>query len=65
MAIKDEKNSTQKCLKCTEELGELDEAILSYSKAHACSYKGKTEEDVLEEACDVIQCVIALTYSHD
>lgn len=50
----EEKTIEQKTLKLAEECGEVAEAVLSFTKAPACAYKGKTSEDVLEECADVI-----------
>ena len=50
----EDKSTTQKALKLSEEVGEVAEAVLSYSDAPGCGYKGKTHKDVLEEAADVI-----------
>ena len=44
-----------------EELGEVAEAILSVQGASGCAYKGKTLDDVREEAIDVILVIFALT----
>jgi len=60
LAISDRKPPVEKALKCAEETGELAEAVLSHLGGHACAYKGKTEDDVVEEACDVIQCAISV-----
>lgn len=55
----DKKNLVEIGLKASEELGELSEAILSYSNVSACGYKQLTAEDVIEEAVDVIIVCLA------
>jgi NTP pyrophosphatase (non-canonical NTP hydrolase) len=50
----DKKTLTQKALKLAEECGEVAQAMLSYTKAPACAYKGKTKDHVIEECCDCI-----------
>jgi NTP pyrophosphatase (non-canonical NTP hydrolase) len=45
-------------LKCSEEVGEMAQAILSYADAPGCGYKGKSADDVIEEAVDTI--IVAL-----
>lgn len=60
LAISDQKDPVRKTLKTAEEVGELAEAVLSLDGAHSCAYKGKSREDVLKEAADVVQCAIAV-----
>ena len=60
LSVSDRKSPVEKCLKGTEEMGELAEAVLSSSGAHACAYKGSTRDDVVKEAADVIQCAISV-----
>lgn len=61
IAIKYEKKSLiEMSLKGSEELGELAQAVLSYQQSPGCGYKGKTLEDINEEACDVIIIMMAL-----
>ena len=59
VADKDQKNVEQTALKLVEECGEVAEAVLSFSGAPACGYKGKTLDDIIEECCDVI--IVAYT----
>ena len=47
-------------LKCTEELGEVSEAVLSYTGACGCGYKNKTIDDVKEEIMDVFIVIVAM-----
>lgn len=47
-------------LKCTEELGEVSEAVLSYNGVCGCGYKGKTIDDVNEEIIDVFIVIVAM-----
>lgn len=61
IAIKyEKKNLIEMSLKGAEEMGELAQAVLSYMQSPGCGYKGKTLEDVNEEACDVIIVMMAL-----
>lgn len=59
VADTDKKNLEQTALKLMEECGEVAEAVLSYTKAPVCGYKGKTKEDIAEECSDVI--IVAYT----
>ena len=65
--VKDKETKTliELTLKTSEELGELSEAVLSYTHTPGNAYKGKTQEDVLEEAVDVIQCALAVAFRAD
>jgi NTP pyrophosphatase (non-canonical NTP hydrolase) len=56
----DKKNLLEMSLKTTEEVGELAEAVLSSSGVHGNNYKGKTKQDVLEEAADTVICAISV-----
>jgi len=56
----DTKTLEQRCLKGTEELGELSEAILSYNGACGCEYKDKTMDDIKEEASDLLLVVLSV-----
>ena len=52
-------------LKAAEELGEMSEAILSYSQVSGCGYKKLTRDDVVEEAIDVvIVCLAAMAKAY-
>jgi NTP pyrophosphatase (non-canonical NTP hydrolase) len=48
------KSLDQIVIKTGEELGEFNQAILSYEKAPGCAYKNKTLENVTEEAVDTM-----------
>ena len=61
----DQKNLVEFGLKAAEELGELSEAILSYSNVSACGYKNLTQSDVIEEAIDVIIVCMAVMAEAD
>ena len=50
----------QRALKTSEETGELAQAVLSYTDAPGCGYKGKTVMDVAEEAVDVVQVALSI-----
>lgn len=54
LSEKERKTLLQRALKLTEETGEVAEAVLSFMDAPGCGYKKKTEDDVVEEAIDVI-----------
>jgi NTP pyrophosphatase (non-canonical NTP hydrolase) len=61
----DHKNLVEFGLKAAEELGEMSEAILSYSQVSACGYKQLTRDDVVEEAIDVvIVCLAAMAKAY-
>jgi len=57
---KEGKNLLQMALKCGEEYGELSQAVLSYTEAPGCAYKGKTQADVAEEIADVFIVDVAM-----
>jgi len=48
------KTLEQRALKLSEETGEVAEAVLSCMGAPTCSYKGLNNNDILQEAIDVI-----------
>lgn len=58
----DMKNAVELALKTAEETGELAEAVLSLTGAPGNAYKKKTEDDVLEEAADVVLCAMATAF---
>ncbi len=60
LSISDKKSPVEKALKTAEETGEMAEAVLSVFGAHACGYKNKSKQDVLEESIDVIQVAISV-----
>lgn len=60
LSVSDRKAPVEKALKCAEETGELAQAVLSVSDAHACAYKGYEKDDVVKEAADVVQCAISV-----
>lgn len=55
------KTIQQITLKLMEEMGEVAEALLSYTEAPGCKYKGKTIDDLKEEIIDVIIVSFVLT----
>lgn len=57
---KEKKTITEMALKCSEEVGELAQAVLSYTKAPGSEYKQKTEKDVIEEIVDLFIIDLAL-----
>ena len=60
----DMKSNIARGLKLSEECGELAEAILSSEGICGCEYKGKTSEDVLEEAVDVTIMALSIFCGH-
>lgn len=60
LSRREKKSLLQRSLKLSEETGELAEAVLSYTGAHGCGYKGLTSEDVAEEAVDVAQIALSI-----
>ena len=50
----DKKSLVERTLKLSEEVGEVAQAVLSYSNACGCGYKNKSKEDIIEECLDVI-----------
>jgi len=56
----EKKTIQQRALKLSEEVGELSEAILSSTGAPGCSYKDKTNSNVIEEAVDVMVVAISI-----
>jgi len=57
---KEGKTLLEMTLKCSEELGEVSEAVLSYNGVCGCGYKGKTIDDVNEEIIDVFIVIVAM-----
>jgi NTP pyrophosphatase (non-canonical NTP hydrolase) len=57
---KEGKSLLEMTLKCSEELGEVSEAVLSYNGVCGCGYKGKTIDDVNEEIIDVFIVIVAM-----
>ena len=45
----DKKTLLERTLKLSEEVGEVAQAMLSYSNACGCGYKNKSKEDLVEE----------------
>lgn len=60
LSKQDKKTMQEKVMKITEELGELAEAVLSYTGSHGCVYKGKTKLDIIEEIGDVVTVALSL-----
>ncbi|MEG2985747.1 MAG: MazG-like family protein, partial [Peptostreptococcaceae bacterium] len=68
LTVIDKKTLVERTLKLSEEVGEVAQAVLSYSDACGCGYKNKTKEDVVEECLDVIivaSAIIAQSYDND
>jgi NTP pyrophosphatase (non-canonical NTP hydrolase) len=57
---KEGKTLQELTLKCSEEVGELAQAVLSYTGAKGCTYKDLKKEDVIEEIADVFLVNIAM-----
>lgn len=60
----DMKSNIARGLKLSEECGELAEAILSSENICGCSYKQKTNEDVIEESIDVAIMALSIFCAH-
>ena len=45
----DKKTLLERTLKLSEEVGEVAQAMLSYSNACGCGYKKRSKEDLVEE----------------
>lgn len=64
----DKKTLLERTLKLSEEVGEVAQAMLSYSNACVCGYKKKSKEDLVEECLDVIivaSSIISQSYDND
>ena len=64
----DKKTLLERALKLSEEVGEVAQAMLSYSNACGCGYKKKSKEDLVEECLDVIivaSSIISQSYDND
>jgi len=59
-STKEGKSVQELALKCTEEVGELAQAVLSYTGASGSMYKKLTEEHIVEELADIILVDLAL-----
>lgn len=57
---KEGKSLLEMTIKLSEELGEVSESVLSYTRACGCGYKNKTIDDVKEEIVDVIIVALAM-----
>lgn len=51
---KDGKSKVERCLKLSEEVGELAAAVLSEVNSPGCEYKTLDRDDVLQEVADVL-----------
>lgn len=64
----DKKTLLERTLKLSEEVGEVAQAMLSYSNVCGCGYKNKSKEDLVEECLDVIivaSSIISQSYDND
>ena len=57
---KEGKSLQEMALKCSEEVGELAQAVLSFTGAKGCEYKELKKEHVIEEIADVFLVNIAM-----
>lgn len=57
---KEGKSLQEMTLKCAEEVGELAQAVLSFTGAKGCVYKEMKKEHVIEELADVIIVSLAM-----
>lgn len=60
LSLNNKKTRNQICMKLAEEVGEVNQATLSYLKASGSTYKNQDVEDVKEECVDVIMIAISL-----
>lgn len=61
IAITEERKSLlEMVLKCSEEIGELSEAVLSFTQAPGCEYKKLQISNVKEEVTDIIIVALAI-----
>src|SRR5205823_5527702 len=63
ISLGERKTTIELVVKCTEELGELAEAVLSYNNVPGNAHKGKTQNDMLLEAADVILVASAIMFA--
>lgn len=56
----DKKNLLERLGKGTEELGEMAQAILSYSNTSGCGYKNLGKDKVIEETVDLLLVVYSI-----
>ncbi|MCR8744074.1 MazG-like family protein [Romboutsia lituseburensis] len=67
LTVLDSKTLVERTLKLSEEVGEVSQAVLSYTNACGCGYKNKSKEDIIEECLDVIivaSAIISQTYNN-
>jgi len=57
---KEGKSVQELALKCTEEVGELAQAVLSFTGASGSKYKKLKEEHIVEELADIFLVDLAL-----
>lgn len=57
---KEGKNLLEMTLKCSEEVGELAQAVLSYTNASGCGYKKLGPDNIKEEIVDIFIVSTAL-----
>jgi len=62
---KEGKSLQELTLKCSEEVGELAQAVLSFTGACGCTYKKLNKEDVIEELADVFLVNLAMVAKLD
>ncbi len=65
LTLKDQKSKVERCLKLSEEVGELAAAILSEVNAPGCEYKTLDRTDVLQEAADVLIMIHSIIVHYD
>lgn len=59
---KDKKSLSQKCLKTTEEVGELSKKILPFENARGTLHRFVDKKEILEETIDVMLSVLSIAY---
>lgn len=57
LCMNNKKTNEEILIKLMEEVGELSQAYLSYSKANGSEYKGAALQDIHEESVDVMMVV--------
>lgn len=58
----DKKSIIEKCLKTTEEVGELARKVLPYGSAHGTNHRFTDPNSIVEEIADVILTVLSIGY---
>lgn len=62
LSERDQKHTSDRVLKATEELGELAEAVLARNMGYATTHKFMSREKILEECADLLLCTLSVAY---